>query len=302
MYNNGYAAAVVVNDKILRDTKGEGSYRNVFIEHNTEYKIFLKNTTNIGCGVSIFIDGKDALGNRKVILKAKETTYIERFVLDGNLEEGKKYKFIAVNSAEAREDGVDPTDPKNGIVTIKFYPEVFDTITFADYDWDKFPTTITKIYRCAGDGKPPEYELMSKIKKCRSGETMKGTIGHCIGGGEIDNYCKEVVNPEPAQYYNHTMGFMDCCAKMEYMEQSRAAQQLGATTEGSTSKQGFKMDHLRTSSYAAATINFKLMVNKVTISSKDKVYCSNCGIKVKPTAKFCEGCGTRLELPCGIRV
>lgn len=71
----------------------------------------------------------------------------------------------------------------------------------------------------------------------------------------------------------------------------------GVTTEGSDSNQVFTtttFGELDNSTYTV--IEIQLRNNELTIATDSKIYCTQCGKKIKPTFSFCPNCGKRVEI------
>lgn len=89
MYNEKFVATIKVNGKILRENKSD-----VFLPFGSHYSILLKNLNTIACKVNIFIDGSQVAENYELLIEAGQSVEIERFIKNGNLKAGNKFKFI----------------------------------------------------------------------------------------------------------------------------------------------------------------------------------------------------------------
>ena len=88
MYSLNFAAAIKVDGKILREF-GDA----VYLPFGSEYEIRLKNLNTSRSKVTIEIDGETVTGGG-LILNSLETVDLERFIRNGNLTEGNRFKFI----------------------------------------------------------------------------------------------------------------------------------------------------------------------------------------------------------------
>ena len=88
MYKNNLAAAIKVNGKILREFGDT-----VYLPFGCEYQIRLRNLITPRVKVTIEIDGQNVTGGG-LILDSLQSIDIERFIRDGNLAEGNRFKFI----------------------------------------------------------------------------------------------------------------------------------------------------------------------------------------------------------------
>ena len=88
MYHNKLAAAIKSNGKVLREFKDT-----VYIPFASEYSILVKNLESKRAIVHIYIDGDRVTGSG-LVLKAGQEVDLERFIKNGNLSEGNRFKFI----------------------------------------------------------------------------------------------------------------------------------------------------------------------------------------------------------------
>ena len=88
MYNQKLVASVKANNKVLREFKDT-----VYIPFASEYSILLKNLNTVRAVVNVFIDGENVVPGGLVIDPGR-TVDLERWIKNGNLSEGNKFKFI----------------------------------------------------------------------------------------------------------------------------------------------------------------------------------------------------------------
>lgn len=111
MYANNFAAAIRVDGKVLREFQDT-----VYIPFGTEYDIRLKNLKSNRAKVTIEIDGENVTEGGLVI-DSFQTVDLERFIRNGNLKEGNKFKFIERSSKIESHRGIRLED---GIITIRY--------------------------------------------------------------------------------------------------------------------------------------------------------------------------------------
>ena len=270
MYRNGFIIAVK-NDRgqVLREAEGQ----HVYLPFNSEYKIFLKNDHPRRALVKIRIDGTDILGGQGLVLSPFSESEIERFVLDGNLSKGKKFKFVSLNDSKVQ----NPTSSKNGFIEVEFtleaQPSVFYTTTVATWSpisnplptWWGSPTRIT-----------------SEPDSC----TSKG------GGGSRSSSMSGNIN-----CFSASMSTCDC----NIVESFNAdASQKGATVEGDSSSQTFGTTSIGELETSSTTLTLQILAPKdhftpTTVEMTKVKYCTSCGMKLRYTDKYCSKCGERLE-------
>lgn len=115
MHHNKMVCCLKANGKILRDNKGE-----VFIPFGTEYSILLKNLNTIRSRVQIFVDGVDITEGIHSIVSPNSTLEFMRYVNNGNLGAGNKFKFIERTSDIEQHRGINMED---GIIRVEFQYE-----------------------------------------------------------------------------------------------------------------------------------------------------------------------------------
>jgi hypothetical protein len=116
MYSNNFAAAIKVNGKILREFGDT-----VYLPFGSEYEIRLKNINTSRTKVTIEIDGENVTGCG-LILNPSETVDLERFIRNGNLSEGNRFKFIERTNKIENHRGIKLED---GLITIRYEFELF---------------------------------------------------------------------------------------------------------------------------------------------------------------------------------
>ena len=122
MYESKLAAAIKVNGKVLREFGDT-----VYIPFGSEYSILVKNLNTKRAVANIFIDGDDAVPGGLVIDPGREVD-LERWIKNGNLREGNRFKFIERTGNIEKNRGVKLED---GLVRIEFQFEQMPPITWA---------------------------------------------------------------------------------------------------------------------------------------------------------------------------
>lgn len=112
MYNNNFAAAIKVDGKILREFGDT-----VYLPFGSEYQIRLKNLyDNKRALVHVEIDG-ERVTDSGLVLSSNETVDLERFIRNGNLKEGNRFKFIERTSKIEDHRGIKLED---GLIKITY--------------------------------------------------------------------------------------------------------------------------------------------------------------------------------------
>jgi len=124
MHNNGFVAFIKSGDVVLRENYSQ----EVFLPYNSEYSIGLKNISDKKALVSVHIDGTNVLGGSSLIIDSKSDMILERFILDGNLNSGKRFKFVSLDNPGVQ----DPSSSFNGEIKIEYQFEKFDYNKFIE--------------------------------------------------------------------------------------------------------------------------------------------------------------------------
>lgn len=262
-HKNSFIAVIKSNGKILRENNST-----VAIPFSSEYSILLKNLTSTRAMAEITIDGESVTEGRKLILQPNSEFSIERFIKDGNLKSGNKFKFIEKTDTIAKNRGNKIDD---GIVRIEIWKE-------KDY-----PLPIMTTYPPITDDvwvwKYPKYpeDYPQFIPKYQNGVFMTAC-----------NNCSTTPS----------VGILRG-AKMTTTQNNVD----GITVAGSYSKQQFATGDWFQTENESTVITFQLVgelknnepvLKPITVDIKPK--CITCGKLNRATNKFCSECGTSLIL------
>ena len=259
MYNQKLVASIKSKGKVLREFKDT-----VYIPFASEYSILLKNLNTTRAVVNVFIDGENAVPGGLVIDPGR-TVDLERWIKNGNLSEGNKFKFIERTSAV--ENGPRGIKLEDGLIRVEYQFEISrPIINISNTLWN------TPVY---GNG------VMRGIS---------GSTGDWAGpAGAVT--CSASLNSVSASSFDVTAS----AASFQ--------NETGITVPGSKSTQTFQTVTVGALESTVHNIVLKLVgdlgnnkpVEKaVTVKAKPK--CTTCGHQNKATAKFCTECGTALEI------
>jgi len=259
MHSNNFVLAVKHNGKILRENKN----KQVFLPFNSEYQLLIKNLNKYRKAIAnIEIDGMYISGSQEFQINANSTAIIERFILDGNLTQGRKFKFVEKYHPNVS----DPTNKENGIIKVTFwlervqypiipdyiisYPNTWEYYPYYPNMWEYYPYYVYNDNTNTNDGYKSEFNINS-------------------------TYCSN-----------------SCTSPSKGITRSISP---GATIEGDKSQQQFTETTKVYKDFATETIlQLQLMpfANSVTVNQPK--YCPRCGAKQKYHNKFCPNCGLKL--------
>ena len=298
--------AIAINKSLCKECSVKDSNtttwsRVVYLENGTEFQIQLFNPHKFTIGAEIYIND-EKLSNR-LVLKPGERVWLERY-----LDVKKKFKF-STYEVEGNDPMVQEAIKDNGKIEVKFHREVriknfssYPTITLDGNGWwnsygkntNKYPGTIDVLYKNTSDNANKlETTHCYSSKLCGQGaygEASASTI-------TATSYCADAT-----ANYSATVD-LDAC----YPETSAATSisipnkmicETGRIETGSSSKQEFDNVNIDFEYFPFVTEKIKLLpMSQKPVFANDlqKVYCPECGRKLKTKYKFCPYCGTEVE-------
>ena len=280
MYNQKLVASLKANGKILREFKDT-----VYIPFGSEYSFLIKNLNTTRALVNIFIDGEDVIEGG-LVLNAGQEVDLERYVKNGNLNAGNKFKFI--ERTQAIEDGPRGIKLEDGLVRIEFQFEK-PYVPPVNRGWltASGGTNQNSIY-------PASFNVNGALRSVDF--SQNGQVMAQAASAAVDKYCADngIVNKSEVH---------DGMATMDWMDMNQTVNDVGITVPGSRSEQKFQTTFMGAMEAEKHTIVLKLLgetpnnkpvLAPVTVKAKQE--CDTCGHKNKATAKFCNKCGTSLEV------
>lgn len=257
MYNQKLVASIKANRKILREFKDT-----VYVPFASEYSILLKNLNTVRAVVNVYIDGENQTPSGLVLNAGQEIDF-ERSLKNGSLTEGNKFKFIERTGAVEAHRGIKLED---GIVRI-------------EYQFEKPAVSFNAL---------PSWQMNSILRGIGDGSiSASGSTGTAYPGATAS-----------ATYCSTTSASLN-----SVNVSAQSVNDAGITVAGSKSTQAFGTTYIGALELDKHTIVLKLLgetpdnkpVEKaVTVKHKPK--CTTCGKQNKAHAKFCQECGTALEI------
>lgn len=113
MYVDKFVVAIKVNGRVLRE-----SGDTVSLPFGSEYSILIKNLNSVRSQINVSVDGQDVAGN--LVIPANSSLELERFIRNGNLTEGNRFKFIQRTSEVEAHRGIGAED---GLVRVEAFRE-----------------------------------------------------------------------------------------------------------------------------------------------------------------------------------
>ena len=264
MYGNKIAAAIKVSGKVLREFKDT-----VYIPFGSEYSILVKNLETKRACVNIYLDG-DCVTGGGLVLNAGQEIDLERFIKNGNLSEGNRFKFIERTDGVEQHRGIKLED---GLIRIEHQFEYVRPIQhIAPYPFYAYPNG----------------QFTGNVQGSLQGSPLRGLdvsySATSISGSVIS---ASATSATSATVTSNSIHLNDA----------------GITVPGSKSEQKFQTAYMGTMEAEKFSMVIKLLGetadNKpvlVPVTVKAKPKCITCNHQNKATAKFCNKCGTALEI------
>jgi hypothetical protein len=253
MYNQKLVASIKANSKVLREFKDT-----VYIPFASEYSILLKNLNTVRAVVNVFIDGENVVPGGLVIDPGR-TVDLERWIKNGNLSEGNKFKFI--ERTTAIEDGPRGIKMEDGLVRVEYQFEIPRPVI----NWNSTPyygSTLTRGISASGS----TGDWASPMGATYSSNASLNSMN---------------VTASAASFQNET-GIT--------VPGSKSTQSFQTTTVGALDP----TVHNIVLKLVGDLGDNKPVTKPVTVQHKPK--CVTCGKQNKAHAKFCVECGTALEI------
>mgnify|MGYP003394459782 CR=1 FL=1 len=309
MYQEKLVTVIKHNGRVLREQDGT-----VHIPFGSEYTLHFKNMNTVRALVRVEVDGQDATEGTSLIVPANGTLDLERFIKNGNLTTGHRFKFIERTSKI--EDGPRGIKAEDGLIRVEFEFEKqpvkveYETIkrTYVDEYWRSRPWPIWY---------GPNYVVTST--PWQSGEitcsASNGSAG--VSGGLRGVSSSEVKLGSANASFSATsgdVGIAQNCANINaftsFVHDSNPVEkevktggmlnEVGITVAGSESQQTFSQGAWFPTDGQKHVMVLKLLgmvgekavVAPVTVKTQQE--CPTCGTKNKHGTKFCRECGTNL--------
>jgi len=301
MHSHSFVTAIKVDGNVLREDRGV-----VSVPFGSEYSIFLKNLGTVRALAKVSIDGEDATDDTWLIVNPNQSLDLERFIRNGNIDRGNRFKFIKRSAKVEEHRGIKAED---GLVRVEYKfekvyepPKVVEHHYHHHHDWDYYypyyPYPYPYPYL-------PHYPYTTYY-------TTSGGQGEAWDNSVQGNACNSdnVSDASANHAFTHTSGSLhskgavaaNFCSTSHAEGLLRQAEDPGITVPGSLSEQKF-VDGEWFDTEAKSHVIVLRLVGAVRgkevrrpITVKTKTKCPTCGTTNKSGVKFCKECGTGLEL------
>lgn len=282
--NYSNMSAIAVNKSLLKEY--QTSYgRTVYLDKDSEFQIKLFNPTTNTVAAEVFVNGK-SLGE-KIIIRPGQLIWLERY-----LDEAKKFRFDTYE-VDANIEEVKQAIKNNGDIKVKFYKE--------KHLYNKYWTSgITDFVG---------YPYYGKVE-INSAPNGNNTDVICSTNDLTGTQLTANIATMDSYSYNYSTtynidGTIDTAVTSYSTTPNTKVKSIGITQptetgrveKGGYSNQRFTTIDLDIESWPFATEDIKLLPKSqkpVYKEDLEKLYCPECGRKVKTKFKYCPFCGEKL--------
>jgi len=262
----------------------------VYLPFGCEYSLLIKNLNSVKALVRVWIDGEDVTDGTQLIIQPNSSLDLERYIKNGNLEAGNKFKFIERTAAVSEHRGNKIDD---GLIRVEF-------------EFEK-PYVPPRMFhsplrgRRSGDSWPfPTYSSgVSYTNSTYDSLVGNSTFGTpAVKGLHVDNItCSASGAMQEDYYFPHTNQGQAVSTSVTTLPS-----EVGITVPGSISDQKFTVGVWFPTDGVKHVMVLRVLGEvdgqEVTkpITVKTKQNCGVCGKSNKVGTKFCGECGAGLQI------
>lgn len=272
---------IAMNKSLLKEFHKDNE-RVVYLEDGDEFQIQIFNDQTTEIGARIFVNN-EPIGNSYLVIKPGERVWLDRY-----LDRALKFKFKTYEVNGNSRD-VQRAIANNGIVKVMLYRKnstytitsttIQDTIQEWPFHMEPEPYWSPKIYYCNNT------LGLDDTVKC-STTAGNGFVSCTATSATFDN----------ATNYNEPTQIKATLGPTKLFNSNKV--ETGRISEGGHSNQEFDYVNMSFDSWAFATETIHILpksTKPVQSSDLQKVYCTNCGRKIKTKFKYCPYCGNEVE-------
>jgi len=296
MHKDKLVVVIKNGGKVLREFEDT-----VYVPFGTEYSIFFKNLNNVRALANITVDGKSATDGVNLVIPANGSVNLERFIKNGNLHAGNKFKFIERTAGVEKHRGVEAED---GLIRVEYrFEKVYPKWEYKPTPWvaprSKEWWEYQGEVKCKGFN--PTMDTYTYNSSDAAGQNYLDGDG---GNMEMSRSFTASASAAPVNTALNT-GYATPRNKIMKSAAPRkeVTNDVGITAPGAVSNQSFYVADWFATETESHVIVLKLLgeTEKGTIVSRPitvhaKPKCTSCGKTNKAIARFCTECGTGLEL------
>lgn len=292
--NYSNIATIAVDKSLLKEY--QTSYgRTVYLDKDSEFQIKLFNPYTYTIGADIIINGK-SLGDI-LIIKPGQLIWLERY-----FNEARKFRFD-VYEVDAKAEAVKEAIKNNGDIVIKFYKEKETVKRNINYFGSNAPGYNG--YSASASSTDWDHDIrctfsatdMVNTTYTNDAHSFELTPSSCnINGAVYTSYSSDSAFCAD-KCVSKGINFGGNLNKLRSATMDSATMETGRVEKGGYSDQRFMTVDVDLENFAFITEEIKLLPKSqkpVFKEDLEKLYCPQCGRKVKTKFKYCPFCGGKL--------
>ena len=269
---------IAMNKSLLKEFTKDNE-RVVYLEDEDEFQIQIFNDQTTEIGARIFVND-EPIGNSYLVIKPGERVWLDRY-----LDRALKFKFKTYEVNGNSRD-VQRAIRNNGIVKVMLYRKSSTYTT----------SYVEDLYRTIEE---PHWDCGPKIFYCNNAVNYYDNtldLNYCDDGVKFSTTAD--VNTIGSRFMTSTLDNATIGTKSAKPLFSSRKLETGRISEGGHSNQEFDYVNISFDSFAFATETIHILpksTKPVQSSDLQKIYCTNCGRKIKSKFKYCPYCGNEIE-------
>ena len=267
--------AIAIAKSICKEYSTSSYSRDVYLENGQEFQIQLFNPHNFTIGAEIFIN--DEKLSNLLVLKPGERVWLERY-----LDVKKKFKFSTYD-VEGNNKDVQEAIKDNGNIEVKFYKE--------SRNKEYYPSVIVYDNNWVNKNDSIKYPSPTNVFYTISNDLTTGN--YCNYTSKTSSFCTDLNTN-----YASTISSSNTNYASSMSSSGEMICETGRIETGSQSTQEFNNANIDFEYFPFVTEKIKLLpISQKPFTANDlhKIYCPECGRKLKSTYKFCPFCGSKID-------
>ena len=282
--NNQQNVKIAMHKSLLKEFNRDLE-RVVYLENGDEFQIQIFNDQTTEIGAMIYING-EVIGSSLLVIRPGERVWLERY-LDNN----SKFKF-STYEVNGNNEAVKKAIANNGVVEVKLYRKMQSC-----FSWPYYKTYNNGIITESPSTYPSPYE--PQILYCCS-EPTNFTASIPLNGivdADATNISASVSLGSAATFTCTSASSLSLdSAASGTVERKSNKIETGRIVEGGESDQEFDYVDIQFESFPFSTEKIHILpksTKPVYSNELQKIYCHNCGRKLKTKFNFCPFCGAK---------
>lgn len=284
--------------KSLLKEFNKGDERIVYLENGDEFQIQIFNDQDTEIGAKIYVNGEQ-IGNSYLVINPGERVWLDRY-----LDKAKKFKF-ATYEVNGNNEQVKKAIAKNGLVKVELFRKKQNRFD----DWQPLVSYPTYYPYCPLQTNIPEYA--PRIYYTETYGMKNEPYATSTTACELDTNIVATafsqatpINCSLRGEYTAASAMLDLGSCTSSFTNTTAGDiqsnkiETGRIKEGGHSDQEFDYVSMSFEYWPFTTEEIHILPKSTKpVSSHDlqKVYCPNCGRRLKTKFNFCPFCGEKLD-------